>query len=126
MAQNNKPSDSTLVIIKASRVLTYLVYAYTVVAMLFLGLMFILQVFSANYATPFVKFVYEVGHDFLKPFRGIFPGQTVGETGYFNSSALFAILIYGLFAIAFHALISYLTAKMVTHQQELDAATQSK
>ena len=125
MAQN-KPSDSSLVIIKASRILTYLVYAYTVVAMIFLGLAFVMQLFSANYATPFVKFVYEVGYDFLKPFRGIFPGHSVGETGYFNSSALFAILIYGLFAIAFHSLISYLTAKMVVHQEELDKAAAGK
>lgn len=123
MAQN-KASDSTLVFIKASRVLTYLVYAYTIVAMIFLGLAFIMQVFSANYATPFVKFVYNGGYEFLKPFRGIFPGHTVGDTGYFNSSALFAILIYGIFAVAMHALISYLTAKMVAHQEELDKVSQ--
>lgn len=122
----NKPSDSTLIFIKVSRVLTYVVYAYTVLAMIFLGLAFVLQLFSANYATPFVKFVYEVSYDFLSPFRGIFPGQEVGETGYFNSSALFAILIYGIFAIAVHALISYLTAKMAQHQQELDEIEQGK
>lgn len=126
MAAKNKPSDSTLVFIKASRIVTYLVYAYTLVAMIFLGLAFVLELFSANYATPFVKFVYNGSYEFLKPFRGIFPGHNVGDTGYFNSSALFAMLMYGLFAIALHALITYLTAKMAQHQQELDELEQNK
>ena len=122
----DKPSDTTLVFIKVSRVITYLVYAYTLIAMIFLGLAFVLELFSANYATPFVKFVYNGSYDFLQPFRGIFPGHNVGETGYFNSSALFAMLMYGLFAIALHALISYLTAKMAQHQTELDDIEQGK
>ncbi len=123
---HNKPSDSTLVFIKVSRVITYLVYAYTLIAMIFLGLGFILELFSANYATPFVKFIYNGAYEFLKPFRGIFPGHSVGDTGYFNSSALFAILIYGIVAIAFHALITYLTAKMAQHEAELDDIEQGK
>ena len=117
-----KPSDTTLMFIKISRVITYIVYAYSLVAVAFLTVGFFLQLFGANYATPFVQFVYKGAAQFLQPFREIFTPHAVGETGYFNSSALFAIIMYLVFALAVHALISYLTAKMVEHQQELDAA----
>lgn len=118
----NQPSDSTLVFIKISRGITYVVYAYTLIASTFLALAFVLQLFGANYATPFVKFVYEGAYGFLRPFRGIFPGHQVSDTSYFNSSALFAIMMYLIFAAVLHSLITYITAKMVVHQQELDNA----
>lgn len=117
---NKKPSDSTLVFIKISRGITYVVYAYTLIASSFLALAFVMQLFGANYSTPFVQFVYKAAYEFLQPFRGIFPGHQVSDTSYFNSSALFAIMMYLIFGAALHALINYITAKMVTHQQELD------
>lgn len=120
MAQPKKASDSKLVFIKFSRVVTYLVYAYSLVASVFLAIGFVLLLFSANPATPFVKFIYKVAYEFLGPFRGIFPTHSVGETGYFSSAALFAIIMYLILAIALHALINYITAKMIKHQDELD------
>lgn len=119
MAQQ-KPNDSKLIFIKFSRVVTYLVYAYSLIASVFLTLSFILLLFSANTGTPFVNFVYKVAYEFAAPFRGIFPTRPVGETGYFSSTALFAIIMYLVFALALHALINYITAKMVKHQKELD------
>lgn len=119
MAQQ-KPSDSKLIFIKFSRVLTYLVYAYSLVASVFLTIAFFLLLLSANAGTPFVNFVYRVAYDFAAPFRGIFPTRPVGETGYFSSTALFAIIMYLVFALALHALINYITAKMIKHQDELD------
>lgn len=119
MAVKNKPSDTTLVFIKISRVVTYIVYAFAIIANVFLLLAFVMQLFGANYSTPFVQFVYKVAYEFLKPFRGIFPGHQVSDTSYFNSSALFAIVMYFLFAMALHGLISWITAKMVQHEQEL-------
>ncbi|MEO5628119.1 MAG: hypothetical protein ABIQ89_04515 [Candidatus Saccharimonadales bacterium] len=118
----NKPSDQTLVFIKISRAITYVVYAYTLIASTFLALAFVLQLFGANYSTPFVQFVYKGAHEFLQPFRGIFPGHQVTETSYFNGSALFAIMMYMIIAAALHSLITYITSKMVAHQQELDDA----
>jgi uncharacterized protein YggT (Ycf19 family) len=121
----NKPTDATLIFIKISRVITYVIYAYSLLASVFLLLMFVLQLFGANYSTPFVQFVYKAGYEFLKPFRGIFPGHEVSDTSYFNSSALFGILMYMLFAVALHSLISWITAKMVAHEKELQEATEN-
>lgn len=114
-----KPSDGKLGFIKFARVLTYLVYAYAIIATVFLLFGFFLLLFGANQNTPFVNFVYNISAHFLKPFRGIFPGQTVSDTGYFDSAALFAIIFYGIFAMAIHSLIQYITLKMVKHQREL-------
>lgn len=120
MAQAAKLSDSKLVFIKLSRIITYLVYAYSLVASIFLAIGFVLLLFSANPNTPFVNFIYKVAYEFMIPFRGIFPTHQVSETGYFNASALFAIIMYLILAIALHALINYITAKMLMHQQQLD------
>lgn len=117
--KKNKPSDATLVIIKGSRILSYCVYAYAMIASVVLAIGFFLLLFSANPTTPFVKFIYKTGTEFLQPFRGIFPTHQVTETGYFSASALFAIIMYLIIATALHSLIVYITAKMVAHEEEL-------
>ena len=81
---------------------------------------FFLQLFGANCSVGFVEFVYEACYQFLQPFRGIFPTHQVSGTSYFNASALFAIVMYLIFALVVHALITWLTAKKIKHQQELD------
>lgn len=107
-----KSGDGTLIIIKATRLISYLAYAYAMIASVFLGFGFFLLLFSANYSTPFVQFVYKGASAFLEPFRNIFPAHQVTETGYFSASALFAIIVYLTFAVAVHALISYLNTKI--------------
>jgi hypothetical protein len=113
------PSDAKLVFIKFARGLSYFVYGYALVASAFLGLSFFLLLFSANTSTGFVEFVYKTGAMFLEPFRGIFPVRQVNETGYFSPSILFAIMMYMLLALIMNALISYVTLKMVQHEDEL-------
>ena len=120
MAKQEQTTDTKVVFIKGSRILTYIVYAYSLTASLFLAVGFFLLLFSANQSTPFVKFVYETAAFFLQPFRGIFPLRSAGETGYFSASALFAIVMYLLLALGMHALIAYLTTKMLQFQTEVD------
>ena len=55
----------------------------------------------------------------MQPFRGIFPTRSVGETGYFSATALFAIIVYLLLGAAIQSLISYINVKMAKHEQEL-------
>src|ERR1700712_2251371 len=119
MAKKEQPSDGTLVSIKIFRGVSYVVYAYAVIASIFLGLGFVLLLFSANSTVPFVEFVYKVAAEFLQPFRGIFPVHQITETGYFSASALFAIMMYLILATAVQSLISYLTLKMTKHEVEL-------
>lgn len=114
-----KPSDGTLMFIKFSRAISYIVYAFVIIAVVSLIFGFFLLLFGANTDTPFVKFVYNVAYEFMQPFRGIFPTRSVGETGYFSATALFAIIVYLLLGAAIQSLISYINVKMAKHEQEL-------
>jgi uncharacterized protein YggT (Ycf19 family) len=115
-----KPSDGKLHFIKAARVLTYIGYGYALVASAFLGFGFFLLLFGASTDAAFTEFIYKVAAEFLQPFRGIFPSHPVGETGYFNASAIFAIMVYLFLAMLLHALLTYVTTVQVRHQRELE------
>jgi uncharacterized protein YggT (Ycf19 family) len=114
--------DTKLIFIKGSRWLSYFVYGYALVASSFLALTFFLLLFSANTATPFVRFIYETAAAFLTPFREIFPVRSIGDTGYFSPSILFAIIMYLALALAMNALINFVTIKMIRHESELRKA----
>ena len=120
-----KPSDSTLMFIKFTRAISYVVYAFTIIAVVSLTFGFFFLLFGANSATPFVQFVYNIAYEFMAPFRGIFGTHPVGSTGYFSASALFAIIFYLIFAAAMSSLIGYINLKMVTHQRELEQMQRS-
>lgn len=115
----DKPSDGKLTFLKISRILVYLVYAYALIATIFLVLGFFLLLLGASTNSSFVQFVYRIGAHFLEPFRGIFPTHQLSDSSYFSSAGLFAIIMYGIAAMAVHAFINYLTMKMTLHAAEL-------
>jgi uncharacterized protein YggT (Ycf19 family) len=119
-----KPTDGTLTFIKVARALTYLVYGFTIIAIVFLVIGFVLLLFGANTTVPFVQFIYNGAVHFLAPFRGIFPPVKLNDSSYFSSAGLFAIVMYSIFAAAVHGLINYITLKEVTHEGELIEAQQ--
>lgn len=104
--------------LSVGKVLTYAMYALVVFAEIVIGFRVFLLAFSANADTPFVKFIYETSADFLEPFRGIFPPRGVGETGYLDVAALFAMIVYGLVAWGFSALIGYINSKIAQYVAE--------
>lgn len=93
-------------------IIVKLFYAWTLFGIAVLGLRVFLLAFSASTEARFVTFIYETSASYLAPFRGIFPGRSVGETGYFDVSSLFAIIIYLFIAWMIASLISYLQIKM--------------
>lgn len=115
----SKPLNSTLSFIKFSRVISYTIYAFVVIAVVSLAFGFFLLLFGANAETPFVKFIYNIAYEFMQPFRGIFPPKSVGETGYFSTTALFAIIVYLMAGAGLQSLISYINVKMIKHEKEL-------
>ncbi len=126
MAKSQEPTDTQLIFTKIARIVTYAVYAYTIIATVFLSIGFVLLLFGANPDVAFTKFIYNVAAEFLAPFRGIFPAHKVSETGYFSTSALFAIIIYFVLAMALHALITYITSKIIKHETELEDMVSTK
>lgn len=98
--------------LQASKILVYAMYVWVMIGVISLGLRVFLLLFSANASTPFVNFIYRLSSDYLQPFRGIFPTKPVGEMGYLDVAALFAIIIYLLVAWGFSALIRYIQTRI--------------
>jgi uncharacterized protein YggT (Ycf19 family) len=88
----------------------YLIFAIIVGAIL---IRLLLKLLGANTAVAFTHFMYNVTDPLLAPFRGILPTFVSGRT-VFESSALIAILIYGLVGIALARLIAIMFMRDVT------------
>ncbi len=118
--------------LRVSKVIAYIMYAWTLIGVITLSLRVFLLAFSANATTPFVKFIYNTSADYLEPFRGIFPAKPVSQTGYLDVASLFAIIIYLLIMWGFSELISYVqykidkSKKTQREQQKVRLATQSR
>ena len=111
--------------LRFGKVVAYALYAWVAIGIALLTLRVFLLAFSASVAAPFVQFVYRTSDDYLQPFRGIFSSRQVGETGYLDVAALFAIVMYLFFSWAVGALISYIqykSDKIVTEQKEQQEA----
>ena len=95
-----------------SKVLVWLMYFWVIIGVTALALRVFLLAFSANMMAGFANFVLRVSNDYMEPFRGIFAGRGVGETGYLDVSALFAIIVYLFVAWGFKALIEFVDHKI--------------
>jgi len=73
----------------------------------------LLKVLGANTAVAFTQFMYGVTDPFLAPFHGILPTFVSGRM-ILETSALFAILIYGLIGIALARLVAIMFMRDVT------------
>jgi uncharacterized protein YggT (Ycf19 family) len=90
------------------RILGGLINFVLAIVEIFLGLRVILRFFAANPTSSFVHWIYTSSNTLLEPFRGIFPTEVIGKNHVVDFSALFAMLVYGLIALAFLALLSWL------------------
>ena len=114
---NNERRGEVPAYLNIGKVLTYAMYALIIFAEILLAFRVFLLAFSANPDSAFTRFVYNPSADFLQPFRGIFPPKPVGETGYFDVSALFAMIVYGLIAWGFSALIGYINTRIALYNK---------
>ena len=114
------------------RVLGYLTYAYLIVVEVVLGLAFMLRLLGANPTSEFVRWIYRSSDRAMNPFRGIFEPIQLGTSrqavpAVFDTSFLFAMLIYGIVAIVIHMGLTWLGGQMHrldanrVRQERLDA-----
>ncbi len=126
----NQPSSNLLgtrrTIAWVARAVSYLVYAYVVVVQVILGLGFFLLLFGANPTSDFVRWVYRSLNRAMEPFRGIFEPIELGTAGnsevasVFDTSVLFAMIIYALLAMLVGAFIRWLTYRL--HRLDVEEA----
>jgi len=113
--------------LRFSKVLVWIMYFWVLIGVISLTLRTILLALSANTSAGFANFVITISNDYMQPFRGIFTGREVGETGYLDVSAIFAIIVYLFIAWGFHALIDFVQNKIdFSEQEQKDAIRKRK
>ena len=108
MAQSRTTQITIPGYLRVSKVISVLLYLWVIFGIIVLLLRVFLLAFSANMTVGFSHFIMQTSSDYLEPFRGIFVGHSVGETGYLDVSALFAIIVYMFIAWGFHSLMEYI------------------
>jgi uncharacterized protein YggT (Ycf19 family) len=110
--------DTSITLIRIARVLTYLVYAFVLCTLVILLLGFFLLLFGANPDVPFAEWVYRSLDRVMAPFRGLFESIQLNGNSVFDTSVLFAMIVYGIVGIALSALIHWLTDKLLVMQRK--------
>ena len=106
------------VILWGSRAVSYFVYLYIlfVEMILFFGFFFLL--FGANPSAGFTEWLYRSLERAMEPFRGIFTPIELGTTSgsevlsVFDTSVLFAMIVYMVLGLIVHAFIGWLTTRL--------------
>jgi uncharacterized protein YggT (Ycf19 family) len=106
----DRPASVTL--FRIGRVVVYLVYGLAVVSVVILVIAFFLKLFAANPEAPFVEWIYRSTERVMQPFRGIFPAVESEGGSVLDVSLLFAMLMYGLLALAVHALVEWINRRL--------------
>ena len=119
-------------IVWALRAVSYLVYFYLIVVEIILLIGFFLLLFGANPTAGFTQWAYRNLDRVMDPFRGIFSPIELGTTGNdvaatFDTSVLFAMIIYGIVALLFSVLIGWLSGRLdQIHAAEDEIARQAE
>ena len=121
--------ETKRVIAFGARILSYLVYFYLLVVEVILVVGFILKLFGANPTSGFVEWWYRNLDRVMQPFEGIFDPIELGTTqsdvaAEFETSVLFAMIVYGILALVLHAIIMWLTNKIHRIDSEAEAERQ--
>jgi uncharacterized protein YggT (Ycf19 family) len=111
-------ADAGRMLMRIARILVLFVYAIAMIAFVVLTITFFLELFGANTSAPFVEWMYRSADRFMRPFRGIFPPIESDGRSVLDVSVLFAMLMYGLFAVAIHALVEWLDRKLYMSTQQ--------
>jgi len=107
-----------------ARFISYVAYVYIIFVEIILFLGFFLLLFGANQSSGFVEWAYRNLDRAMKPFRGIFTPIELGTTNgnqiesVFDTSVLFAMIIYGIIGLLIHSLIQWLTYKVRTIERQ--------
>lgn len=105
------------------RVISTVVYVYLVIVEIILGLGFFLLLFGANPTSSFVDWVYRSMDRAMRPFRGIFSTIELGSMpneveAVFDTSVLFAMIMYGILALVIHAVVDWLADRAARLERE--------
>lgn len=94
------------------KIIGWLFYAWIVFGTVMLSFRVFLAATNANSTAGFYEFVHRTSSDFMEPFRGLFTPRPLGDGGYLDVAAIFAIIIYLILAWLVSAFIKYIQSKI--------------
>ena len=100
-------------LLRAAKAVVVLVYVFVLIDLVLLTLGFFLRLFGASTDAEFTRWVYRNVDRIMEPFRGMFPSHAVSDVSVLDTSLLFAMIVYAILGIAVHALVEWLTSKIV-------------
>ena len=105
-------------ILWGAKILSYFVYVYLILVEIVLLIGFFLLLFGANPTAGFTQWAYRNLDRVMAPFRGIFTPISLGSTtadvpAIFDTSVLFAMIIYGILALLLSWVIHWLTDRLM-------------
>ena len=114
---DSRALDERKVVLWVTRAVSYLIYFYLIVVEIILLIGFFLLLFGANPTAGFTEWAYRNLDRVMDPFRGIFSPIELGTTGNdvpatFDTSVLFAMIIYGILALLLGAAIQWLSSRL--------------
>ena len=112
--------DAKWTTIWMARALAYVVYAYLIVVEILLLQGFLLRLFGADESAGYTQWAYDSLDRVMEPFRGIFTPIEFEGDSVLDTSILFAMVIYGIIAIALRALIDWLAFRLAKEQRSHD------
>jgi uncharacterized protein YggT (Ycf19 family) len=99
-------------ILRVAKVLVWIIYLFVLVAMVLLLIAFFLRLFGANPESGFAEWIYRSVDEIMEPFRGIFPTEQLSDRSVLDFSLLFAVIIYAIFAIVAHGIVSWISYRL--------------
>jgi uncharacterized protein YggT (Ycf19 family) len=110
------PDPPKLLLLRAAKALVVFVYIVVMVNLVLLTLGFFLQLFGASTDAEFTRWVYRNVERIMEPFRGMFPSRATDQS-VLDVSLLFAMVVYSLVGLAVHALVTWLTDRIVARRR---------
>lgn len=108
--------------LRFAKALVWLVYLFFLLATVILTLAFFLLLFNASTDAAFTEWVYRSAGRVLEPFRGIFPTMESESGSVISFAVLFAIIMYGIFAMLVHGVVYWLDAKIIEQRRKAQQA----
>jgi hypothetical protein len=105
--------DTTLWLLRVAKAIVFFVYIFVLVELVMLALGFFLRLFGASTDAEFTTWVYRSVERTMEPFRGMFPSHVVSDQSVIDVSLLFAMIVYSIFGLVLHALVAWVTDKIV-------------
>jgi hypothetical protein len=106
-------------ILKAAKIIVWVVYAIVLLTAINLLLAFFLRLFGASPEAAFVEWVYRNAEEAMRPFRGIFPPHPLGGTSVLDTALLFGTVAYFVLALLVHYVVHWLSRKLQRQEWEV-------